>query len=122
MVAPHPIPTPKDEPVELQAFAFRTLREAVAPFSSPELDRALREWWLTKVLPGPVRYAAYDDGDWAAVWAELLDLRGLLNALAERKTPSDKGGLRPVTPAAAAGSVSFPQAGLTRRPIPGSQM
>lgn len=81
-------PTPADaDRVEFQAHLFRTLLETLRPYHTPEMDAAVREWWLTHVLPGPSRYAAYDDGDWAVVWRELHDLRRLLNALADRKAP-----------------------------------
>lgn len=90
-------PTPADAVrVEFQAHLFRTLCDALRPFRSPEMDAAVREWWLTHVLPGPPRYAAYDDGDWAAVWAELHDLRRLLNALAEKKSPRPLTAPRPI--------------------------
>lgn len=88
--------TPQSEPVELQAFTFRTLRDAVAPYLPAEGVRVLEETWLTKVLPGPARYAAFDDGDWAAVWAELHDLRRLFMALSKRDNPPAATGRRPI--------------------------
>jgi hypothetical protein len=87
---------PNDHPIELQAYAYQEIRTALAPFLSPDGERALQDVWLTKILPGPARYAAYDDGDWALVWAELRHLRRLYEALSKRENPPPRTGLRPI--------------------------
>ena len=99
---------PEDEPIELQAYAYRVIHDAIASFLRPGGERALRETWLTKVLPGPARYAAHDDGDSALVWAELHDLRRLLIALSKRDNPPPRIGRRPIVqvPSAAVKSLA----------------
>src|SRR5262245_14140798 len=81
-------PAVPDEPIELAAWGYRSLRETIAPFETPELIRAVRTWWLTAVLPGPVKYArALDDGDLALLWAEVHDLRRWLARVDRRENP-----------------------------------
>ena len=61
---------PEDEPIEVQMYAIQEIRKAITPFVLPGGNKALEEVWLTRVLPGRARNAAFDDGDWALVWAK----------------------------------------------------